>query len=111
MVIDQVHSLEAPFPCVYSLYLFIQTLSFVYIRRDRRPVNHRPPEPSIQSFSTTALIALANNKTLQTMNDGLVKTSKEHRQKKTKKRFGTARLLIVEDTLRIREDGALKEQC
>jgi hypothetical protein len=52
----------------------------------------------------TALTALADKQTLQFLNEGLVKKSKEGRQNKTKKHFGTARVLTVEEALRMKED-------
>ena len=44
------------------------------------------------------------------MNNGLVKKSKEGRQRKIKKHFGTIRVLTVEEALRIKEDREVKEQ-
>ena len=43
------------------------------------------------------------------MNNGLVKKSKEGRQRKTKKYFSTTRVLTVEEALRIKEDREVKE--
>jgi hypothetical protein len=42
------------------------------------------------------------------LNEGLVKKSKEGRQNKTKKHFGTARVLTVEEALRIKEDREVR---
>jgi hypothetical protein len=44
------------------------------------------------------------------MNEGLVRKSKEGRQNKTKKYFGTARILSMEETLRKKEERKAKEQ-
>jgi len=60
-------------------------------------------------ITDTALTALADKNTLQFMNNGLVKKSKEGRQK-TKKHFGTARVLSVGEALRLKEDRETKEQ-
>src|SRR5882757_2611900 len=51
------------------------------------PTPHRAKMTFVRN---TVLTALADNKTLQFMNDGLVKKSKECRQKKAKKYFGVA---------------------
>jgi hypothetical protein len=57
-----------------------------------------------------ALTALTDKQTLQFLNEGLVKKSKEGRQNKTKKYFGTARVLKVEEALRIKKHREVKEQ-
>ena len=57
----------------------------------------------------TALIALADKHTLQFMNEGLVRKSKEGRQNKTKKHFSVARILTMEEALR-KEERKAKEQ-
>jgi hypothetical protein len=44
------------------------------------------------------------------MNEGLVKKSKEGRQNKIKKHFGAARVLTVEEALKMKEDREVKEQ-
>ena len=62
------------------------------------------------SISETALTALADKYALQFMNEGLVKRSKEGRQNKAKKHFGTARVLTVQEALRVKEDREVKEQ-
>jgi hypothetical protein len=58
----------------------------------------------------TALTALADGNTLQFMNEGLVKKTKEGRQNKAKKHFDTARVLTVEEALRMKEERREKEQ-
>jgi hypothetical protein len=58
----------------------------------------------------TALTALADKEALQFMNKGLIKKRKEGRQNKTKKHFDTARVLTVEEALRIKEDREVKER-
>jgi hypothetical protein len=69
-----------------------------------------PYRPKVAFIADTALTAIADRTTLQFMNNGLVKKSKEGRQKKTKKHFGTARVLTVEEALRMKEDREVKEQ-
>jgi hypothetical protein len=44
------------------------------------------------------------------MNEGLVKKTKEGRQNKSKKAFGTARVLTVEEAIRQKEERKAKEQ-
>ena len=58
----------------------------------------------------TAPIALADKHTLQFMNEGLVRKSKEGRQNKTKKHFSVARILTMEEALRKKEERKAKEQ-
>jgi hypothetical protein len=58
----------------------------------------------------TTLAALADRNTLQFINEGLVKKSKKGRQNKIKKHFGAARVLIVEEALKMKEDREVKEQ-
>jgi hypothetical protein len=69
-----------------------------------------PHRSKITFIGDTVLTALADRKTLQFINEGLVKKSKEGRQNKTKKHFGTARVLTVEEALRIKKDREMKEQ-
>jgi hypothetical protein len=69
-----------------------------------------PHRSKITFIRDTALTALADKEALQFMNEGLVKKSKEGRQNKTKKHFGTARVLTVEEALRIKEDREMKER-
>jgi hypothetical protein len=57
----------------------------------------------------TALTALGDKHTLQLMNEGLVRKAKEGRQNKTKKHFGTARILTMEKVPR-KEEMKTKEQ-
>ena len=58
----------------------------------------------------TALIAVIDKHTLQFINKGLIQKGKEGRQKKTKRYFGTARVLTVAEALRIKEEREVKEQ-
>ena len=58
----------------------------------------------------TCLTALAGKHTLQFMNQGLVQKQQQARQKKTKKHFGAARVLTVEDALKRQEERRAKEE-
>ena len=69
-----------------------------------------PHQPKVRFIRDTALIALADKHTLQFMNEGLVRKSKEGRQNKTKKHFGVARILTLEEALRKKEERKAKEQ-
>jgi hypothetical protein len=69
-----------------------------------------PDRPKLRFIRDTALTALADKNILHHMNEGLVKKSKEGRQNKTKKHFGTARILTVADALRKKEEREAKEQ-
>jgi hypothetical protein len=69
-----------------------------------------PHRSKITFIRDTALTALTDKEALQFMNEGLVKKSKEDRQNKTKKHFGTAKVLTVEEALRIKEDREVKER-
>jgi hypothetical protein len=69
-----------------------------------------PHRSKVTFIRDTALIALADKNTLQFMNEGLVQKTKEGRQSKTKKHFGMARVLTVEEALQKREERNIKEQ-
>jgi hypothetical protein len=47
---------------------------------------------------------------LQFINKGLVKKSKKDRRNRIKKHFGTAKVLTVEEALKIKENRKVKEQ-
>jgi hypothetical protein len=71
------------------------------------PTSHRS---KLTFIGETALTALADNQILQFLNEDLVKKSKEGRQNKTKKHFGTARVLTVGEALKMKENREVKEQ-
>jgi hypothetical protein len=64
----------------------------------------------VRFIGDTALTALADKHTLQFINEGLVKKTKEGRQNKTKKAFGKARILTVEEAIRKKKERKAKEQ-
>ena len=53
----------------------------------------------IDFVKRTALTAIAERTTLQSLNQGLVEKTTAWRRKKTAKHFGEARVLVVEDLL------------
>lgn len=61
-------------------------------------------------ITDTVLTVVTDKHTLQFMNKGLIQKDKEGRQKKTKRHFSTARVLIVVEVLRIKEEREVKEQ-
>lgn len=69
-----------------------------------------PYRPKVAFIKDTVLTALADRNTLQFINEGIVKKSKEGRQRKMKKYFGAARVLTVEEALKMKEDREAKEQ-
>jgi hypothetical protein len=70
-----------------------------------REVCPTPHRPGVRFIRDTALTTLADKHTLQFMNEGLVKKSKEGRH------FGTARILTVADALRKEEREAKEQQA
>jgi hypothetical protein len=73
-------------------------------------VSNATPRSQVTFLRDTALTALADRNMLQFMNQGLVKKTKAGRQNRTKRHFGTARVLTVEEALRMKEDKREKEQ-
>jgi hypothetical protein len=69
-----------------------------------------PHRSKVTFIKDTALTALTDRNTLQFINEGLIKKNKEGRQNKTKKHFGTTRVLTVEEALKIKENREVKEQ-
>lgn len=73
-------------------------------------VCHTPYRAKVHHLGDTCLAALADNHTLQFMNQGLVQKQQQARQSKTKKHFGTARVPIVEEAIKKQEEWKAKEQ-
>ena len=69
-----------------------------------------PQRAKVHRLRDTCLTALADKHTLQFMNQGLVQKQQQARQKKTKKHFGAARVLTVEDALKRQEERRAKEE-
>ena len=68
-----------------------------------------PHKSQIRFIQETALTAIADTQTLQYVNQGLVDKQKEARQKRTKKHFGSARMLPVAEALKQKEERVIKE--
>jgi hypothetical protein len=71
-------------------------------------VCHTPYRAKVHHLVDTCLAALADNHTLQFMNQGLVQKQQQARQNKTKKHFGTARVLKWKKQSRSRKGGRLR---
>lgn len=68
------------------------------------------PTPYRAKVHHLCLETLADNHTLQFMNQGLFQKQQQARQNKTKKHFGTARVLIVEKAIKKQKERKAKEQ-
>lgn len=66
--------------------------------------------PSIKRLEEIALACIANNSALNLLNQGLVQKQQQARTKKSRKAYGTARLLTVEEAHRKVDEAAAKER-
>lgn len=69
-----------------------------------------PYKADVQFLKRTALTAIADRDSFSYLNQQLVDKSKESRQRKTKKHFGAARVLTVEDALERKANREAQEQ-
>jgi len=70
-----------------------------------------PLRPGLEFLKTTALTAIADNKALRVINQGLVDKQKKVREARTKKYHSKARILTVDDMIKQQEERAAREEA